>query len=48
MPAQSLEYSWVANSDWLPHQRLELENDLIAAYLLERGQVPKAQFLGTV
>jgi hypothetical protein len=36
----------VLNDDWLDHQRLELENDLIAAHLLTTGQVPAAQFLG--
>jgi hypothetical protein len=30
----------------LSHQRLELENDLIAAYVLETGTIPAAQFLG--
>ncbi len=37
--------SWVMG-DLLPHQRLELENDLIAAHLLATGRVPMAQFLG--
>jgi hypothetical protein len=41
-----LECSWVTNEDWLEHQRLELENDLIAAYVLATGEVPAAQFLG--
>ena len=41
-----LECSWVLNEAWLPHHRLELENDLIAAYLLETGEIPTAQFLG--
>ncbi len=44
--AAPLECSWVKNDGWLPHQRLELENDLIAAYLLVTGRVPAAQFLG--
>lgn len=44
--ATQLEFSWVANQSWRAHQRLELENDLIAAHLLETGVVPKAQFLG--
>jgi hypothetical protein len=29
-----------------PYQRLELENDLIAAHVLEHGAPPSAQFLG--
>ncbi len=37
--------SWL-DTAWHPHQRLELENDLIAAYLLTTGDVPPAQFLG--
>lgn len=41
-----LECSWVLDEAWLPHQRLELENDLIAAHLFTTGQVPAAQFLG--
>lgn len=41
-----LECSWVANDKWLPHQRLELENDLIAAHMLRIGEVPDVQFLG--
>jgi hypothetical protein len=44
--AGRLEYSWAAGPAWLPHQRLELENDLIAAHLLATGAVPAAQFLG--
>lgn len=40
------ECSWVLNEAWLPHQRLELENDLIAAHLLRTGTIPAAQFLG--
>ena len=40
-----LECSWVVGG-WLDHQRLELENDLIAAHVLETGSVPSAQFLG--
>ncbi len=43
--APTLACSWVSG-DWLPHQRLELENDLVAAHLLATGQVPSAQFLG--
>ncbi len=44
--ASPLQCSWVLNADWGEQQRLELENDLIAAYLLTRGCVPPAQFLG--
>jgi hypothetical protein len=40
------ECSWVFNDSWPPHQRLELENDLIAAHILSTGAVPAAQFLG--
>jgi hypothetical protein len=40
------ECSWIINNDWLSHQRLELENDLIAAHVLETGTIPAAQFLG--
>ena len=42
----SLVCSWVIVSSWLPHQRLELENDLIAAYVLSTGTIPQAQFIG--
>jgi hypothetical protein len=42
----SLECSWVQNDNWYPHQRLELENDLIASHLLVTEVVPSAQFLG--
>jgi hypothetical protein len=41
-----LECSWVLNSAWLAHQRLELETDLLASHLLVAGAVPPAQFLG--
>jgi hypothetical protein len=34
------------NDEWLSHQRLELENDLIASHLLETGKIPVAQFQG--
>lgn len=43
---ERFECSWVLNEDWLSHQRLELENDLIAAHLLHTGDIPAAQFLG--
>jgi hypothetical protein len=39
-----MEVSWTLNEGWLEHQRLELENDLIAAYMLCMGTVPAAQF----
>lgn len=41
-----LECSWVLNNRWRSHQRLELENDLIAAQVLTVGEAPAAQFLG--
>jgi hypothetical protein len=41
-----VECSWVLGAGWMPHQRLELENDLIAAHLLATARVPSAQFLG--
>lgn len=40
-----LEWSAVVNGAWLPHQRLELENDLIGAHILTTGEVLAAQFL---
>jgi hypothetical protein len=43
--AAPLECSWVLG-DWLDHQRLELENDLIAAHVITTELVPSAQFLG--
>jgi hypothetical protein len=44
--AAPLACSWVVNDDWLSHQRLELENDLIASHLLVTGEIPVAQFRG--
>jgi hypothetical protein len=44
--AGRLECSWVLSEHWLPHQRLELENDLIAAHVLVMDKAPSAQFLG--
>jgi hypothetical protein len=44
--AERLECSWVLNETWLPHQRLELECDLIGAHVLVTGAVPPAQFKG--
>jgi len=41
-----LECSFVLNPALLAHQRLELENDLIAAHVLATGEVPPAQFIG--
>ena len=41
-----LAFSLVSGPDWLRHQRLELETDLIAAYVLATRQVPAAQFIG--
>lgn len=43
--AAALQCSWVVNLTWTEQQRLELENDLIAAHILETGLVPDAQFL---
>jgi hypothetical protein len=44
--ATRLECSWVLNDGWLPHQRLEVECDLIGAHVLIAGAVPSAQFIG--
>jgi hypothetical protein len=44
--AERLECSWVLNDCWLPHQRQELECDLIGSHLLTTGAVPDAQFIG--
>jgi hypothetical protein len=41
-----LECAWVINANWRPHQRLELETDLIAAHVLATNSPPAAQFLG--
>lgn len=40
-----LAVSWVEGG-WVSHQRLELENDLIASHVLVEGRPPAAQFLG--
>ena len=40
-----MESSWVLNDTWHGHQRLELENDLIGAYMLWAGSSPPAQFM---
>ncbi|SMF70765.1 hypothetical protein SAMN02982917_3932 [Azospirillum oryzae] len=42
----ALEVSFATDLQWLPHQRLEIENDLIASHLLVTGKVPYAQFIG--
>lgn len=44
--ARTLQCSWVLDGTWAPHQRLELETDLIAAHLLATDRVPSGQFLG--
>ena len=41
-----LAVSIVHGPDWLRHQRLELETDLIAAHVLATHEVPAAQFIG--
>jgi hypothetical protein len=41
-----LECSWVLNDEWMSHQRLELECDLLGSHLLVRSIVPPAQFIG--
>ena len=41
-----LLYSCVVNNEWKKHQRLELENDLIAAHIIQLARRPMAQFLG--
>lgn len=43
---QQLHWSHVVNDNWLSHHRLELENDLIAAHILQTGEIPTVQFLG--
>jgi hypothetical protein len=44
--AAPLTFSTVLNDKWLPHQRLELETDLIAAHTIEYAAPPAAQFIG--
>ena len=41
-----LECSYTLSDIWLKHQRLELETDLIGAYVQEHIEVPAAQFIG--
>ena len=43
--AGAIEASWTLE-EWLPHQRQELETDLIAAHVRATRSVPDAQFLG--
>lgn len=40
-----MECSWVLDDAWYGHQRLELENDLIGAYVLWAGAPPAGQFM---
>jgi hypothetical protein len=44
--AGRLECSWTLYDGWLPHQRLELECDLIGSHLLMQEAAPPAQFIG--
>ncbi len=44
--ADEICFSYVVNATWKKHQRLELENDLIAAHVLYHSKVPTVQFLG--
>jgi hypothetical protein len=44
--AASVEVSYVQRNDLAKHQLLEIENDLIAAHIVQTGEVPCAQFLG--
>jgi hypothetical protein len=44
--AGPLSFSVAPNSNWRRHQRLELETDLIGAYLLATHEPPSAQFIG--
>jgi hypothetical protein len=43
--ADGLECSYVVGDDWAQNQRLELETDLIGAYVLSLRDVPPAQFV---
>ena len=43
---QFIELSYIQRHDLAKHQRLEIENDIIAAHVLQLGEVPSAQFLG--
>ncbi len=44
--ASSVEFSYVQCNDLAKHQLLEIENDIIAAHIIQTGDVPDAQFLG--
>jgi hypothetical protein len=44
--AASVEVSYVQRNDVAKHQLLEIENDLIAAHIVQTGDIPDAQFLG--
>ncbi|MBT4016599.1 MAG: hypothetical protein HOE62_01520 [Alphaproteobacteria bacterium] len=41
-----VETSFIQRDDLTKHQLLEVENDLIAAHVIQVGEVPAAQFLG--
>ena len=42
----SIEVSYILRPDLAKHQLLEIENDLIAAHVIQMGVIPSAQFLG--
>jgi hypothetical protein len=44
--AASVEFSYVQRNDLAKHHLLEIENDLIAAHVVQAGDIPDAQFLG--
>jgi hypothetical protein len=44
--APSIEVSYIQRPDLAKHQLLEIENDLIAAHVIQMGVIPTAQFLG--
>jgi hypothetical protein len=44
--AAPLDYAVVLNRKWRPHERLELETDLIAAHTIAFTAAPVAQFIG--
>jgi hypothetical protein len=44
--AGPIECSYVLDDAWHAHQRLELDDDLIAAYVLTTGTVPPGWFIG--
>ena len=43
-PLDTMECSWISSSVWLPHQRLELVTDLVAAHLFTTATLPLWQF----